>query len=1840
MSKGIPRAKLFNNKGPLSPIHELSIVPSFDIPHKKSKKKQSKLLKFKNFIRQHVLTSHILSVTLYKTIKNILLFFFILTIITLVHIPENKFDSKILNWVLYYSTDFISLLLLVLVSVLGLYRIYRGISNTNFQIQKQMMTTINELLKTKYIFLTNTLLHQYYHKVIDSILDISPLDEYSSLTKINNIVCCAFSSLCFLFKVTSFSQILLEVFLFLGLMAVKIFEEFSVIFEEKMIQKIIDADYELKQQLKDLKVSSPIQKLEDPLPSLIVHFNKKISQIFELKNKNIFMKRIIFLRILRSILWSLIAVTVFEQVKTNKNTRILPLYFISFILQNFIFGRTPVRQGGSQTSERMIKILKDLKEISQKAPSVANVSRVLDIYDSPNSDIVSTENTSFGEFRLDYVEQYLKDALGLKKMMKPIVRNSIILSKIPLRNGLKQRLQNPPKISYRTLLENRDQNSSQQPSPHKISRLSQKSIHFQTFGEQEISKKSIKTFFMGSGAPSKQSIKIPQRTKKTAVTKKMISCLKNVEKHMQDLAVDNGKDIQASYFDRDIKVYSTVNFGLTFQIKKNNKICLIGTNQAGISGFYRGLLGQLDAVQSHEMISVGRIGYLNLDTCPIYEGVSIKNNILDGSPFQEDKYISLLMILKFSIFNGLSEPEVQVSEGVSNLTQVESNILLLARFLYQDYELYIFDGVFSTVKSNFEMELFKVAVVGLLGDKAVVYDTQSSSAMRASSSIWYFQEGRIQWKGTFEQISKDSDEILHSLLDNRVSKQNFKVRKVNKQRFKSRIHAMSSLSNLGDLDIQDNIESRIFQNLEYCGLKDIHKTNPGPQDEFEVSNLLKKDLLLESGTVGLLLLSIFITITAQTMAWGWIVLLILSLKTLNFVTYYYIIFLVPLVCGGLFSLRDIIQDRLTTKIDSYLNKQTVVNLLEENYHKWQKGIYLEKVISCSKAPRNIQKSLLLFDSIISFAISSIGGSTCLTLLSNNVTHLAILPIYLAWILVMIHCSKKYLTRSQSVYYKRKILDMEMRLFIDKARDLWLYNFNKQIQGSCISTLKKWEIQHSKIQKIYQNTTIRIFIFSIICMVATLLFNIVNFGEMELNPGHSNVVSVIGINLLLSYYQLEIMRSLLEMPFFKIYKYNSQDWIPCFGQNQNKNLKMIQEREQKKIAKEQKKIKSRDLVNSDMSRNDNILRMLKDTGKLKVIMMDGCPCCSDNAHSDGVEVKSKCSSDCLSSMTFRRLFDITLKQKIEQQRVPLEIQNLEYTIRGHNIFKEIDLMVKNGQTVGLVSESKESRLLLMALLSGRYAYPTTTNCIECIPCQLRRDMVDQKDLEGILTIQCERQSFIRVDGKDADSIQPTQLHKHVQFLLNEGGDTKRGKLPEVSIGEYLNPTNDPRIFAKAIALFSLFRLPEILDHLLSSVEVNSSNQFSMLEQQFYSQLKNKVACYLRSRFLIGYNPNFSKFEDSKIETEKVLDPRTSHSHTPFFIALTELYTRTVILKDRRLSYTVPNRNEEQFEKEKESNQDQLAKKLNILKSQTARRKKEHIFRFSRQMSHDSSIDSYKEYDSEQVALLGQKANQLEKEIIKFMLKYKIRRWGSNIPTPLRKVIDLIKVILDPPMLLVIEDSALVTTTSNSAYNLSLLRSQLPKMGILLGVNSLRILEHLEDLVVLKKGSIIQQGEPKHLLEETKGELKRLVSEETGLFEYLSRKLNKEETASHLDNIMDHLSPTNNTQNRKNSESKIFQKEPTYINLIKDPIIDKNCQKNILDITERRKKMNVSGKVEIKKLNQPEVDLESIPEMEANSIDQEVDIDNNQLSNSKNNCEFEGENKMEYGLVKKLDDDQKL
>ena len=77
---------------------------------------------------------------------------------------------------------------------------------------------------------------------------------------------------------------------------------------------------------------------------------------------------------------------------------------------------------------------------------------------------------------------------------------------------------------------------------------------------------------------------------------------------------------------------------------------------------------------------------------------------------------------------------------------------MLARFLYQENDIYLFDHYFDELESKKHMNHFFRVVKTYLKEKTVVYVSRKQEFVKEADQIFVFDNGSVVDSGTFDEL--------------------------------------------------------------------------------------------------------------------------------------------------------------------------------------------------------------------------------------------------------------------------------------------------------------------------------------------------------------------------------------------------------------------------------------------------------------------------------------------------------------------------------------------------------------------------------------------------------------------------------------------------------------------------------------------------------------------------------------------------------------------------------------------------------------------------------------------------------------------------------------------------------------------------------------------------------------------------------------------------------------------------------------------------------------------------------------------------------------------------------
>ncbi|CAH9117083.1 unnamed protein product [Cuscuta europaea] len=194
---------------------------------------------------------------------------------------------------------------------------------------------------------------------------------------------------------------------------------------------------------------------------------------------------------------------------------------------------------------------------------------------------------------------------------------------------------------------------------------------------------------------------------------------------------------------------------INLRVNHGMKVAICGTVASGKSSLLSSILGDMPKTSGSVKLC-GTMAYVS--QLPWIQSGTIEENILFGKKMDTETYNRVidacslkkdLEVLPFGDQTIIGERGINLSGGQKQRVQI-------ARALYQDADIYLFDDPFSAVDVHTGTHLFKECILGLLDKKTIVYVTHQVEFLRDADFILVMKDGRISHAGNYNSILKES----------------------------------------------------------------------------------------------------------------------------------------------------------------------------------------------------------------------------------------------------------------------------------------------------------------------------------------------------------------------------------------------------------------------------------------------------------------------------------------------------------------------------------------------------------------------------------------------------------------------------------------------------------------------------------------------------------------------------------------------------------------------------------------------------------------------------------------------------------------------------------------------------------------------------------------------------------------------------------------------------------------------------------------------------------------------------------------------------------------------------
>ena len=291
----------------------------------------------------------------------------------------------------------------------------------------------------------------------------------------------------------------------------------------------------------------------------------------------------------------------------------------------------------------------------------------------------------------------------------------------------------------------------------------------------------------------------------------------NNEKLMKENILIRYKNISISsnnsYDNNNINTFNNNNDillkDINFEIKKGEFIIILGSTGSGKTALINSILNNYSFNNEKNVIINGNISYTPQTSWIMNE--TIRNNIIFFNEFNKERYSKILTVCNL-IYDLEKLPNGDLTKLLSNGSNISGGQrarINLARSLYKNADLYLLDDPLANIDSKVGNEIFNMAFLDFLKDKAKILITNELNGISSADKIIVLDGGKIKFKGNFKEFEKYLN----------VSKDEFRKENNIKTKEKNKIKEDNKIKNKKEIDKNDNKNEE--KNLKLEKAKDI-----------------------------------------------------------------------------------------------------------------------------------------------------------------------------------------------------------------------------------------------------------------------------------------------------------------------------------------------------------------------------------------------------------------------------------------------------------------------------------------------------------------------------------------------------------------------------------------------------------------------------------------------------------------------------------------------------------------------------------------------------------------------------------------------------------------------------------------------------------------------------------------------------------------------------------------------------------------------------------------------------------------------------------------------------------
>ncbi|XP_053393095.1 multidrug resistance-associated protein 1-like isoform X1 [Mercenaria mercenaria] len=210
---------------------------------------------------------------------------------------------------------------------------------------------------------------------------------------------------------------------------------------------------------------------------------------------------------------------------------------------------------------------------------------------------------------------------------------------------------------------------------------------------------------------------------------------------------------------------------INLEVEEGSLIAVVGTVGTGKSSLLQAVLGEMEKVKG-EVTVKGSIAYVSQQAW--IQNATLQDNILFGKSADVTRYRGVIeaCALQPDLEIMPAGDQTEIGEKGINLSGGQKQRVSLARAVYQDRDLYLFDDPLSAVDSHVGKHIFEnvIGPEGLLKGKTRVLVTHGVGFLPYVDTIVVLADGQVSEMGSYKQLL-DHDGAFAQFLKNYLSEE-------------------------------------------------------------------------------------------------------------------------------------------------------------------------------------------------------------------------------------------------------------------------------------------------------------------------------------------------------------------------------------------------------------------------------------------------------------------------------------------------------------------------------------------------------------------------------------------------------------------------------------------------------------------------------------------------------------------------------------------------------------------------------------------------------------------------------------------------------------------------------------------------------------------------------------------------------------------------------------------------------------------------------------------------------------------------------------------------------------